>query len=100
MKAKAKSLLNYNPFWVAGKVGSTGSILRSQVKNGFTVTKTGTGQYTITFAVAHPSANNIVSLTAHGYVYLASASATSFAAVLKNFAFELADQPFHFTVLA
>jgi hypothetical protein len=92
--------LNYNQFWVAGKVGSTGSILRSQGKNGFTVTKTGTGQYTITFAVAHPSANNIVSLTAHGYVYLSSSTATSFGVVLKNYDLALADQPFHFTVLA
>jgi hypothetical protein len=94
------SLINYNPFWVAGKVAASGATLKTQGKHMFTVSKTGTGQYTITFAVTHPSANNIVTLTAHGYTYLSSSTATNFGVVLKNYDLVLADQPFHFTVLA
>jgi hypothetical protein len=57
------------------------------------------GQFTVTFATPHPNANNIVTITSHGYIYLSSASGTGFGVVLKNYAFELADAPFHFTVL-
>jgi hypothetical protein len=66
----------------------------------FTVAKTSLGQWTVTFATPHPSANNVVAVTSHGYVYLSSSTATGFGMVLKNFEFALADAPFHFTVLA
>ena len=89
-----------NPFWCAGKVGTTGAVLANRGRVSFTTTKTSLGQWTVTFATPHPSANNVVAVTSHGYVYLSSSTATGFGVVLKNFAFDLADAQFHFTVLA
>jgi hypothetical protein len=60
--------LRGNPFWAAGKVGSSGAVLKSSGRVGFTVTRASTGQYTVTFATPHPDADCIVQLTAHGYV--------------------------------
>jgi hypothetical protein len=89
-----------NPFWCAGKVGSTGAVLANLGRVSFTTAKTSLGQWTVTFATPHPSANNVVVITSHGYTYLSSSTATGFSLVLKNFDFVLADAPFHFTVLA
>jgi hypothetical protein len=89
-----------NPFWCAGKVGSTGNVLANIGRVSFTATRTSLGQWTVTFATPHPSANNVVVITSHGYTYLSSSTATGFGLVLKKFDFALADAPFHFTVLA
>jgi hypothetical protein len=92
--------LGGNPFWAAGKVASNGTVLTSSGRVWFSVANTGRGQYTVTFATPHPTADNIVTATSHGYVYLSYANETGFGLVLKNYALNLANAALHFTVLA
>jgi hypothetical protein len=60
--------LRGNPFWVAGKVSPTGAVHTSSGRVGFSTTRTGTGQHSVSFDMPRPNADNIVLLTAHGYV--------------------------------
>ena len=66
------AISNYNPFWVSGRVrGSNLSILKSNGKYGFTVTRPpgaefATGVYKITFNTPAPDANYVISLAQIG----------------------------------
>ena len=56
-----KSAPSYSQFFCAGSVsGSTGTILSSRGANSFTCVRSGTGQYDITFGVAHPGTPIVV----------------------------------------
>ena len=51
----AGSTCTYIPFHCAGKVSGTGSIITNSGRVGFTVSKSVTGTYAITYNSAHPS---------------------------------------------
>lgn len=54
----------HTPYFAAGRIASSGSALSSKGSVSFTSTQTATGQYTITFASAHPDgADYVVQLT-------------------------------------
>ena len=61
------AISNYNPFWAAGRVNGTNlSILKSNGKYGFTVTRPSgfpNGVYGISFNTPAPDANYIINLT-------------------------------------
>jgi hypothetical protein len=70
----------HNPFWVAGKVSSTGSVLSNLGKFYMTASKTGTGTYQITPPTNNPfpNADYIVNITcavdtAHAYARISKA---------------------------
>jgi hypothetical protein len=89
-----------NPFWCAGKVGFNGAVLSTRGQVNFTVTRTASGQYTVTYAVPHPQEHNIVQVSGLGYTTVSNTSATGFNVQTRNTSLTIADHTFFITVLA
>jgi hypothetical protein len=105
------SLINYNPFWVSGRVNGTNlSILKSNGKYGFTVTRHPdfpAGVYRITFDTPAPDANYVISLAQFGNgnikvweatLYGGPPTTTRFHAVTYNTSWVLANFDFYFSI--
>jgi hypothetical protein len=105
------SLINYNPFWVSGRVNGTNlSILKSNGRYGFTVTRHPdfpAGVYRITFDTPAPDANYVISLAqiANGNIkvwestlYGGPPISTRFHVVTYNTSWVLANYDFYFSV--
>ena len=105
------SLINYKPFWAAGRVNGTNlSILKSNGRYGFTVTRAPdfpTGVYKITFNTAAPDANYVISLAQFGNgnvkvwentLYSGLPTATHFHVVTYNTSWVVANYDFYFSV--
>jgi hypothetical protein len=105
------SLINYKPFWAAGRVNGTNlSILKSNGRYGFTVTRAPdfpTGVYKITFNTAAPDANYVISLAQFGNgnvkvwentLYSGLPTASAFHVVTYNTSWVVANYDFYFSV--
>jgi hypothetical protein len=98
---------NANPFWIAGKFASNGTtVLTSRGRYPFTVSRNGTGYYTITPNTPFLNTNYIVSATcqadgqnANARIVNASLTTTSFAILAYNNNVAT-DQIVHFSVIA
>jgi hypothetical protein len=93
-----------NPFWVAGKVDSNGTVLVSKGRVAFTVTQTATGNYRVDFAQAHPNGVHYVvslaSVAANYWIDGSSTTASSFLLATRASNFGAQSSQFHFSVLA
>jgi hypothetical protein len=94
------SVVGGSPFYCAGKVGFNGAVLATSGQVSFTVVRTGSGLYSITFASPHPVDNNIVQVSSFGYAAVTATSATGFSLQIRNTALTVADHTFFFSVLA
>jgi hypothetical protein len=98
------SLINYNPFWVAGKVDPNAVVLVSKGKVGFTVTRTATGNYRVDFNSAHPNGSNyVISIASDATNYwldISSTTSSSFLVALRASNFAAQNSTLHFTILA
>jgi hypothetical protein len=92
--------LGGNPFFCAGKVGFNGAVLATSGQVNFTVVRTGSGVYSITYATPHPQEHNIVQVSGFGYATVSNTSATGFNVQLRNTGLVIADHTFYFSVLA
>jgi hypothetical protein len=108
------SLINYNPFWVSGRVaGSNLAILKSNGEYGFTVSRPAgaefaTGVYKITFNTPAPDANYVISLAQIGSgnikvwdynsAFDGRPAATHFHVVTYNTSWALTNWNFYFSV--
>jgi hypothetical protein len=108
------SLINYNPFWVSGRVaGSNLAILKSNGEYGFTVSRPAgaefaTGVYKITFNTPAPDANYVISLAQIGSgnikvwdynsAFDGRPAATHFYVVTYNTSWVLTNWNFYFSV--
>jgi hypothetical protein len=95
-----ESVVGGSPFYCAGKVGFNGTILSTSGRVSFTVVRTGSGLYSVTFASPHPVENNIVQVSSFGYAAVTATSATGFNLQIRNTALAIADHTFFFSVLA
>jgi hypothetical protein len=93
-----------NPFWVAGKVDSNGTVLVTKGRVTFTVTQTATGNYRVDFAQAHPNGVHYVvslaSVAANYWIDGSSTTASSFLLATRASNFGAQSSQFHFSVLA
>jgi hypothetical protein len=90
----------WSPFFCAGKVSFNGAVLSTRGQVSFTVARTASGVYSISYATPHPQEHNIVQVSGFGYATVSNTSATGFNVQLRNTSLAVADHTFYFSVLA
>ena len=76
------NLNGWSPFLCAGRVGEDGSVLSSKGRVGYTVNRTATGRYTISFATPASANDYVVQLTC--FTFDASGGVPNTASILGN----------------